>query len=154
MLLHAGQWLGKGSLLVEGNSLGDSLEVEAKVEQDDGGFTIYAMVSAKDRPAAEYSVRIASNDVGTYTLRVQSGADNLTGSAKLDSPPNLGLLWNDAQTVYATFSLFAINDGYGFRGFVRDGNTTYTWEIALGLKQNVIKGDNVVSLGSHRPRRR
>ena len=86
--------------------------------------------------------------------------DHLQGTAKLDSPPNLGLLWNDSGSIHATFALFAVSRGYGFRGFVRDaapsargdsGGCVFTWEVAFSLKQEVVKGDNVVSL--HRRRR-
>jgi hypothetical protein len=98
------------------------------------------------------NVRIAPDEQGTYDLSVRTLKGSLTGTAKLDSPPNLGLLWNEEQTVHATFTLFEIAGGLGFRGFLRDGKTTYTWEIALSLRQDHIGGENVVSLVSRRRR--
>ena len=157
MLLQPGHWLGRGSVLVEGFSLGKTVECDARVEADEGGLIINASLTSQDNPAVNIGIRVAANDVGTYTLRVQAGAEPFHGTAKLDSPPNLGLLWNESETVSATFSLFAVqgSGGYGCRGFMKDGDTIYTWEIAFALKQDVVKGDNVVSLtGRNRPRRR
>ena len=152
MILRPGHWLGRGSLLVEGFSLGQTIECDARVEADDTGLTVNADVTQQDGEKKTLNVRVAGNEVGTYTLRLQSGGEVFHGSAKLDSPPNLGLLWNDSETVHLTFTLFAHQEGYGCRGFLRDGETTYTWEMAFSLKQNVVKGDNVVQL-SRRPRR-
>ncbi|MCB1685936.1 MAG: hypothetical protein R3E82_12560 [Pseudomonadales bacterium] len=159
MLLRAGHWLGRGSLLVEGFSLGETLECDARVERDTGAFLINASLKSQRGGARDFVIRVAGNEVGTYSLRIQVGAEVLTGSAKLDSAPNLGLLWNDAESVYATFSLFAISDGIGLRGFLRDGRNTFTWEIAFSEKRDMVKADNVVSLrgkgtGRHGPRGR
>ncbi|MEE8079224.1 MAG: hypothetical protein V3T18_09525 [Pseudomonadales bacterium] len=116
-------------------------------------MTLRAGLTLQDAPPHEYVVRVVGNDVGTYTLHVQTGAELLHGTAKLDSAPNLGLLWNDSGSVYATFTLFAIAAGCGLRGFLRDGETVFTWEIAFSLKQDVVQADNVISLRP-RPRRR
>ena len=155
MLLQKGHLLGRGSDLLEGQSLGQTAECDVRIEQDTGGFTLHAELSVQDAERRDLVIRIAGNEVGTYTLRVQSGAEVLNGTAKLDSPPNLGLLWNEAENVYATFALFAISNGCGCRGFIRDGLTTFTWEIAFALQQEVVKGDNVISLNRRvRGRRR
>ena len=159
MFLESGQWLGRGSLLGEGQSRGQPVECHVTVQRDDEGVTLTGGWRSQGAPESEFVVRVAGNDVGTYTLTMRLAADHLRGTAKLDSPPNLGLLWNDRGTVHATFALFAISRGYGFRGFVRDASApgadadgrVYTWEVAFSLKQEVVKGDNVVSL--HRRRR-
>ncbi len=152
MLLHNGHWLGRGSLLVEGASLGEAVECDVIVESDEGGFTLIGEVVFKEMGKREVTVRVADNDVGTYTLRVQIGNDVLNGTAKLDSPPNLGLVWNEMGSVHATFALFTVSNGFGFRGFSKLVDTTYTWEVAFSLKQDVIGGDNVVSLARRRRR--
>jgi hypothetical protein len=150
MLLVAGQWLGKGSLLLEGRSLGETIEAEAEIEADETGLSVRLQLVVGDS-TRQLLVRIAANDVGTYVLSVRNDiADTLQGTAKLDSEPNLGLLWNDANTVSATFSLFSHSGGLGCRGFVRSEGTTYTWEVAFSRKQRVLKGDNVVSLSGRR----
>ena len=154
MILTAGHWLGRGSVLVEGFSLGKTVECDARVEQDETGLIANADLKFQDGRRDSVGIRIAGNEVGTYTLRVQAAGEVYHGSAKLDSPPNLGLLWNDSETVYLTFALFSIAAGFGCRGFLRDGETTYTWEVAFSLKKDVVKGDNVVSLRSRGPRRR
>ena len=154
MILQPGHWLGRGSVLVEGFSLGQTVECDARVEQDEEGFIVNAELKSQDGDRKLLGLRIAGNEVGTYELRLKTPAEVFHGSAKLDSPPNLGLLWNESETVHLTFALFSISGGYGCRGFLRDGETTYTWEVAFSLKQDVVKGDNVISLRGRGPRRR
>jgi hypothetical protein len=152
VLLQSGHWLGRGSLLAEGQSLGQGVNCDVEVSQDDTGFTVAVEIDIKEVGARALSVRIAPDEVGTYSINVRTLAETFAGTAKLDSPPNLGLLWNDAATTYITFALFTVSGGYGFRGFLRDAESTYTWEIAFSLKQDVITGDNVVSLVNRRKR--
>ena len=153
MTLQPGHWLGRGSVLIEGFSLGKTVECDARIEQDAGGLIVNAELRYQDGERSSLGIRVAANDVGTYALRLQSGGEVFHGSAKLDSLPNLGLMWNDSETVHLTFAVFAISGGYGCRGFLRDGETTHTWEMAFSLKQDVVKGDNVISLKSRGPRR-
>lgn len=150
MILKPGHWLGRGSVLVDGMSLGKTVECDARVEADDTGLIVNADLAFQDDEKRTINLRVAGNDVGTYTLRLASSGEVFHGTAKLDSPPNLGLLWNDSETVHLTFALFAVSEGYGCRGFLRDGETTYTWEVAFSLKQAVVKGDNVISLARRR----
>ena len=150
MILKPGHWLGRGSVLIDGMSLGRTVECDARVEADDTGLVVNADLAFQDDERRTLNVRVAANDVGTYTLRLASGGEVFHGTAKLDSPPNLGLLWNDSETVHLTFAFFAVAEGYGCRGFLRDGETTYTWEVAFSLKQEVVKGDNVISLTRRR----
>ncbi len=150
MILKPGHWLGRGSVLIDGMSLGRTVECDARVEADDTGLVVNADLVFQDDEKRTLNLRVAGNDVGTYTLRLASAGEVFHGTAKLDSPPNLGLLWNDSETVHLTFALFAVSEGYGCRGFLRDGETTYTWEVAFSLKQAVVKGDNVISLARRR----
>ncbi len=150
MILKPGHWLGRGSVLIDGMSLGKTVECDARVEADDTGLIINADLAFQDDGKRTMNVRVAANDVGTYTLRLAASGEVFHGTAKLDSPPNLGLLWNESETVHLTFALFAVSEGYGCRGFLRDGETTYTWEVAFSLKQEVVKGDNVISLARRR----
>jgi hypothetical protein len=153
LILEPGHWLGRGSVLIEGFSLGKTVECDARVEQDEAGLIGNVELRFQDGARETLGIRVAGNEVGTYTLRLQAGGEVYHGTAKLDSPPNLGLAWNDSETVYLTFALFAISGGYGCRGFLRDGETTYTWEVAFSLKQDVVKGDNVVTLRGRNRRR-
>ncbi len=150
MLLKKGQWLGRGSLLVEGASLGEQIVAEVTVEEDPGGFTLTGNYTLKDAPQSELSIRIAANDVGTYSIDARVGGVAVDGVAKLESVPNLGLLWNTGGTQHATYALFSVSNGYGFRGFLREGESTFTWEIAFSLTQHVLKGDNVIPLSRRR----
>jgi hypothetical protein len=155
LLIRPGQWVGRGSLLPEGANRGDQLTCELEVSGHDGGYTIAGELKVADDAAATVSVRIALNEAGTYTVDARVAGVALDGVAKLASEPNLGLLWNEAGTQSATFTLFTVNRALGFRGFARLGRRMVTWEIAISPRQLAVGGANVVSLaGRGRPRRR
>ena len=101
------------------------------------------------------AIRIAPDDVGTYVIDARVTNIALDGIAKLESEPNLALLWNQAQTQSVTVTLFKTSGGIGCRGFLHEGgenSKTRTWEILFKLKQEVVGGDNVVSLTQRRRR--
>ena len=150
MLLQAGQWLGRGSLLVEGASLGEPIECDLAIEQDSSGLTLTGALEFKQTPSNPLSIRVAPDEVGTYIIDARIGGVRLDGVAKLESTPNLGLLWNAEGTLHATFALFEVAKGYGFRGFLRERDRTLTWEVAFALKQDAIKASNVVTLRRRR----
>lgn len=150
MLLQAGQWLGRGSLLVEGASLGEPIECDLAIEQDSSGLTLTGALEFKQTPSNPLSIRVAPDEVGTYIIDARIGGVRLDGVAKLESAPNLGLLWNAEGTLHATFALFQVAKGYGFRGFLRERDRTLTWEVAFALKQDAIKASNVVTLRRRR----
>ncbi len=150
VLLKSGQWLGRGSLLVEGASLGQAVECDVLVEQDSGGLTLTGEVGFKAAQAMPLSIRVAPDEVGTYVVDARLGELGLDGVAKLESAPNLGLLWNRKDSLHVAFTLFELRSGYGFRGFLREQGRTLTWEVAFSLRQDAIEADNVVTL---RPRR-
>lgn len=152
MLLRPGHWLGRGTLLVEGQSLGQGVTCDADISRDEDGYKITAEIDIKEFGSRALAGRVTANEVGTYSVTLRSMAVLLSGTAKLDSAPNLGLLWNDASDVHATFALFSVSGGYGCRGFMRTASTTYTWEMALSLKQEVLGGDNVISMMNRRRR--
>ena len=148
MLLSKGQWIGTGSLLVEGQSLGASIEVELAVVDDDAGITLDGQLEGEF--SGQVSIRVAPDEVGTYIIDARVAGLALDGRAKLESEPHLTLLWNEAGTQSASATLFATRDGVGCRGFWREGGQSKTWEILFKLKQQVIGGDNVVSLRRRR----
>ncbi|MYH16728.1 MAG: hypothetical protein F4149_16320 [Gammaproteobacteria bacterium] len=150
MLLQAGQWLGRGSLLVEGASLGEPLECDLTIEQDSSGLTLTGTLAFQRTPSNPLSIRVAPDEVGTYVIDARIGGVRLDGVAKLESAPNLGLLWHADGALHATFALFEVARGYGFRGFLRERDRTLTWEVAFALKQDAIKASNVVTLRRRR----
>ena len=149
MILNKGLWYGKGSVLVENASLGESVEVDIEVTEDEEGYTILG--SLLDSYTGEVSIRVAPNDVGTYSVDARVAGVALDGIGKLESEPNLILLWNEGQTLSVSAAIFMAGNGIGCRGFLRENNRTLTWEMLITLKQQAIKGDNVVSFF---PRRR
>jgi len=149
LILNKGLWYGKGSVLVENASLGESVEVDIEVTEDEEGYTISG--SLLDSYTGEVSIRVAPNDVGTYSVDARVAGVALDGVGKLESEPNLILLWDEGQTLSVSAAMFMAGNGIGCRGFLRENNRTLTWEMLITLKQQAIKGDNVVSFF---PRRR
>lgn len=148
MIIRKGQWVGRGKALVHGASLGDTVEVDLNIDEDEQGITLNGQISGALR--GELSTRIAPDDVGTYVIDARVANVALDGTAKLESEPNLCLMWNEGQTQSASVALFATANGIGCRGFWREGEATRTWEILFKLKQQVVGGPNVVSLSSRR----
>lgn len=148
MILQKGDWLGSGSLLVEGASLGADVEVELSITEDSGGLTLSGELSGDVDGGV--SIRVAPDDVGTYVIDARVARVALDGIAKLESEPNLTLLWNDGGTQSVTVALFKTGSGVGCRGFWHEAGRTQTWEILFRLKQQVVGGPNVVSLAGRR----
>ena len=150
MLLKAGHWLGRGSLLPEGASLGEPIECDLTADEDSGGMTLSGTLGIAKSPPLQLSIRIAANEVGTYVVDAHIGEVRVDGVAKLESAPNLGLLWNAVGGLHAAFTLFPVANGYGLRGFLRERGRTQTWELAFSLKQDAVKASNVISLRRRR----
>ena len=143
MIINKGLWFGKGTVLVEEASLGETLELDIEVVEDQEGYTISGKLL--EAYSGEVSIRVAPNDVGTYTVDAKVAGIGLDGIGKLESEPNLILLWNENQTLSVTASLFLTGNGVGCRGFLKEENRILTWEMLITLKQQTIKGDNVIS---------
>ena len=82
MMLESGQWLGRGSLLAEGQSRGLPLACHLLIERDADGVTLTGGWQAEGEAEQGIAIRLASNDVGTYTLNARFGARRLDGTAK------------------------------------------------------------------------
>lgn len=148
MLVKKGIWFGKGSLLVGGSSLGVELQIDLDITEDDGGTTLSGALAGEFTGAL--SIRIAPDDVGTYVIDARVGKMAFDGISKLESEPNLALLWGPGQTSNVSVALFQAGGGIGCRGFWQEAGRTATWEILFRLKQQVVGGDNVVSLSRRR----
>ncbi len=144
MIIKNGHWFGKGKLLVEGASLGQDVEVDLQVSEDGNGITLSGSLLGDF--SGQVSIRVAPDEVGTYVIDARLGGMALDGVAKLESEPNLVLLWNEGQTQSATVALFLAGNGVGCRGFWQESGRSRTWEILFRLKQQVVSGDNVVTL--------
>ncbi len=144
MLIRKGLWSAKGSVVFEGSSLGVPVEVDLDIVEDQDGITLTGEIQGAGK--GQVSVRIGADEVGTYVVDARMGSFDLDGIAKLESEPNVCLLWNEGQTQSATVSLFVVDTGIGCRGFFREAGKTVTWEILFRPTQQVVGGDNVVSL--------
>ncbi|MEM7080055.1 MAG: hypothetical protein AAF513_15645 [Pseudomonadota bacterium] len=147
-LLNKGHWLGKGKLLVEGATQGPSIEIDLTIDEDREGMTLTGHLEGDLQ--GELSIRVAADEVGTYVIDAIVAKVSLDGVGKLESEPNLALLWNQGHTQSASVALFRAASGVGCRGFFHEDGRTRTWEILFQLKQQVVGGDNVVSLARRR----
>ncbi len=152
MLIAPGKWLGKGSVLLQGMSIGQTVSVDLDVTEQADGLTVTGKLSLGEQAAHDLSIRIVPNEVGTYTLDAFLAGTRLDGVGKLESEPHLGLLWHERELAHVSIALFALPRGFGCRGFLREGETVRTWEIAFASKQVAVGGDNVVSLARRRRR--
>lgn len=144
MLIRKGLWTAKGSVVFEGSSLGVPTEVDLEIVEDQDGLTLTGTIEGAGK--GDVSIRIGADDAGTYVVDARIGSLALDGIAKLESEPNVCLLWNVGQTQSATANLFVVDTGIGCRGFFREADKTVTWEILFRPTQQVVSGDNVVSL--------
>lgn len=143
-MIRKGLWSAKGSVVFEGSSLGVPVEVDLDIVEDQDGITLTGTLQGASQ--GDVSIRIGADEVGTYVLDARVGSFALDGVAKLESEPNVCLLWNQGQTQSATVTLFVVDTGIGCRGFFREAGKTVTWEILFRPTQQVVGGDNVVSL--------
>jgi hypothetical protein len=144
LLIRKGLWSAKGSVVYEGSSLGVPVEVDLEVVEDQDGITLTGSLAGAAQ--GNVSIRIGADENGTYVLDARVGSFALDGIAKLESEPNVCLLWNEGQTQSATVNLFVVDTGMGCRGFFREAGKIVTWEILFRPTQQVVSGDNVVSL--------
>ena len=111
MILRKGLWSGRGSVLTEGASLGQSISLDAEIVDELDGLTITGEIS--DSYNVPLSVRVAPNEVGTYVIDARLGKVALDGIAKLESEPNHALLWHESGIYSASVSFFSIGGWIG-----------------------------------------
>lgn len=166
MLLHPGRWHGRGSLRPADAALGTrftaNIEIadEAKASGADG-WLLDATITVAGQAEQRLTIWIVADEVGTYAVSLRGGGLDAQGTAKLDSEPHLGLLWAD-DGAHVAFAVFALRDSHGIRGFRRQGESVWTWELALrpadqrGARRQPTSGrlrdrvGNVVSLAARR----
>ncbi|NJN51343.1 MAG: hypothetical protein HC809_05735 [Gammaproteobacteria bacterium] len=137
LTLTPGRWLGRGSYLHR-TVPGDQIECSFELAAESVGAHIKGVQTQRDGSANNaFACWITANDTGTYDIAAQFGSVNVTGSAKLESYPNLGLLWSKEGDVQVAFSLFELRGSRGFRGFFRSGETLLSWEMMLDLHGHV-----------------
>ena len=170
MLLHPGEWHGRGSLRPADAAIGTPFTARIEVtdeakESGTAGWLLDATLDVQGQDARRLLVWVAADEVGTYAVSLRGEGMDAQGTAKLDSEPHLGLLWDDAGA-HIAFAVFVLRDSHGIRGFRRRGEEVWTWELALqptqrrrgapqdpkdgkGIKERV---GNVISLAARRRR--
>ncbi len=146
MLLEAGTWDGRGRLWAGGGSIGQALSCELDVRNEEDGWYVSGTVLADGQDTAEVSLRIVASDDGTYQVDSYVAGVRLDGTAKLDSLPNLALLWHEEASDCASVALFRVERGFGCRGFYRSRSRPWTWEIAFQARTVAKRRGNVVPL--------
>lgn len=152
MLIKPGDWKGRGRFLYQGESLGSVVELEFRASRDTHGEHIEGTISPETGDAFPFAVHVVEDDTGTFQITA-SGGPSLEGTAKLESEPNLAMLWSEDGSSMASVALFSTSRGCGCRGFHRRPAGVLTWEIVLTADQPAQRGGNVVSLTSGRKRR-
>ena len=161
MILATGRWLGRGSYRTVDGALGVRFEVRADVAEHQEGFLIEAAQSAEGVGVETFMAWITPDESGAFTVVLKGGRFDARGTAKLESEPNLALLWSESGDVHIACTLFAGREVYGLRGFAKREDVAWTWELALRpgampderkRKGPVAVPDNVVSLASRRRR--
>jgi hypothetical protein len=95
LLIRKGLWSAKGSVVFEGSSLGVPVEVDLDIVEDQDGITLTGEIQGAGK--GDVSIRIGADDVGTYVVDARVGSFALDGIAKLESEPNVCLLWNQGK---------------------------------------------------------
>jgi hypothetical protein len=151
MILRPGRWTGRGSFVRQGQSLTTGMECSFEITPEDNGLTIKGTQTFPDSAHENsFSIWVTANDVGTYDVDAQFADWHLDGTAKLESLPNLGMLWSKDRDTQVAFTLFKANNGTGLRGFSRAGEDLLTWEIAMQEQHAKATGGNVISLTGRR----
>ncbi|MEM7219045.1 MAG: hypothetical protein AAF515_11820 [Pseudomonadota bacterium] len=154
MLIGSGEWIGQGRFVVQGQSLGVPVKVRFRVQSDEHGEHFEGSLTTGDEPAQQedqaFAVRVLPDDSGTYDVTASGPWTALSGTGKLESEPNLTLLWADDASVSASVALFRTGTAIGCRGFYRRDGGVVTWEVALERKSVVPTGGNVVTLRRRR----
>ena len=145
MLITPGAWQGRGRFLYQGDSLGTVVNLGFEASRDQHGEHLEGTISPEGSDAFEFSAHIVEDDGGTFEIAV-SGGPALSGTAKLESEPNLAMLWSEDGLSMASVALFSTGRGLGCRGFHRRPIGVLTWEVVLTQNTPVSRGGNVVSL--------
>ena len=146
MLIGTGSWTGRGRFLYQGQSLGSVIELSFEVTRDDFGEHLEGVLQPEGAAATQFAIRILEDESGTFTITAAGMGAPLEGTAKLESEPNLAMLWSEDGTSMASVTLFATNRGIGCRGFYRRPVGVLTWELVITPNNPVRRGGNVVRL--------
>jgi len=153
-LLAPGAWTGRGSFLEKGQSLGTTIECSFDVTSEQVGTHIKGELTVKEGSARHaFGVWITPNDTGTYDVAAQFGGANLEGTAKMESYPNLAMLWGTRGDLQISCAMFDLRAGRGFRGFSRSSKGQLTWEMVLREDRVATTASNVVTFGSGKKRK-
>ena len=150
MILEPGNWLGRGSYRPTDESLGLKFRANVDIADDvrgTPGLLVNAALDVDGGGAPSILVWIVPDEFGTYAVTVKGAGIDVHGTAKLDSEPNLALLWSEDGSAHVTCALFTLPETRGVRGFAKIGDNTWTWELAL-------QPQHVALLGGKRRRSR
>ena len=154
--LSSGRWLGKGSFLSKGQSLTTQVDLGFEVVSESVGTHLKGVQTFRAGTGRHaFAVWVTGNDTGTFDLAAQFGAMNFTGNAKLESFPNLALLWTKDADRHVAVSLFEVRHGFGCRGFYHAGDALVSFEIMLESHDYAAQKEspNVIAIDPRKRRR-
>ena len=142
MILDPGKWQGKGSWRPVSDSVGLRFQASIEIDSDAGtdGMIANAVIQPDGGSPRMLLVYIVPDEVGTYAVTARGDGLDVQGTAKLDSEPNLGLLWSEDGSMHVSCALFRLPDTHGVRGFAKVGKDTWTWELALRPEHRLQRG--------------
>ena len=148
MILTPGIWFGHGSWRVTTESIGLRFQALITIEDAEGNIDIHIEVETETEDKVTIDVWIVPDESGLYAVNVTSENLNVSGIAKMESLPHLGLLSSDDGSKTMSIAIFELPEVFGSRGFLKLTNETLTFEVALrNRRQTVVEDEhsNVVS---------
>ncbi len=150
MLIGTGSWTGRGRFLYQGQSLGNVFELSFESSRDAHGEHLEGSLQPEGGAVSEFAMHIVEDENGTFVVTASGMSQQLEGIAKLESEPNLAMLWSEDGASMASVAFFSTSRGLGCRGFHRRPVGVLTWELVLAPNKPVNRGNNVVSLQRRR----
>lgn len=155
MILSPDTWIGRGSWRVTTDSTGVKFECVVQITDEGNGTAINVTAITETDSRIKYDVWIVPDETGLYTIRVNGDEMLLDGIGKLESLPHLATLRSEDGNKNLVLTVFEMPEVYGTRGFLTEGNHTYTFELALRMRVKVVQEKNEnVTIIPFNPRRR
>ena len=154
MLLTPGIWLGHGSWRITTESIGLRFHALISIENAEGNIDVRVEVETETGVKRNIGAWIVPDESGLYSVNVTSENLNVSGIAKMENLPHLGLLFSEDGSRTLTIAIFELPEVFGSRGFLRFGEEILTFEVALRNRRQMIVEDDTSNVVAFPPRRR
>lgn len=154
LILTPGIWLGRGSWRVTTESIGLRFQALISIQNADGNFDVRVEVESETGVKQTIEAWIVPDESGLYSVNVTSQNLDVSGIAKMESLPHLGLLFSEDGSKTLTIAIFELPEVFGSRGFLKIGEETLTFEVALHNRRQALVDDDKSNVVSFTPRPR